>query len=86
MFAIKALVKHAGFWHMTSQGVDMKGIGAFVAIWANGRMNFSFTLLDVQESSRLYVSVSQFVALPLSGYYHIFLTSFSLQILALTLC
>ena len=38
--------------------------------------NVSFTLLGVQKSSGLHVSDDQFVALPLSDYYHIISSSF----------
>ena len=56
MFTIKALKKHMEFCYTTSQGVDVRGLGTSIAIWTNGRMNFSFTFLDVQESSGLHVS------------------------------
>ena len=49
-------------------------------------MNFAFTLLNVHESSGLHVSGGQFIALPLSGYYYIFLTHFSSQIPTVILC
>ena len=73
---LKNLSDMRGFGILPSRVSMYRTFRASKIIWAITRINISSTPQNVLESLGLHVSSDLFVALLLSGYYHILLTLF----------